>query len=518
MKKKILLLATSMISCFAVTGALVFVSAKKESRSSMVRGLDDPFVLQLNRSITAGEISAGEASFNTANNNAITFKFASASTDSGLISLASDGYFYNETKLTGITRVEGVVSGGSAKLSYGNDINCLNVGSLALDTSGSPFVIDLAAPSDYIRISDVTGPVSIESLELTYDCSNNYQYAHNREVASDDLFYTATFDPATLTSNFIYNTRSFNTLDETSGYSFDLMVKPNVNAGWPYMLFALKDQITAPQFVLEFYVKGVGQTQLNMNLVDNSNTALLKSGNRLINFTDEWTKISLDIDSTVLTSGKTTADIAKVKFSQSFGTAEAERHVYLDELHALIPETPTRNNIEMCSYVRASVNQTGAASTSFTEVHGSSTSSRKFTFADTTGLTSTASATYRTFLQFDIAADLGNDNGIDVKACTLSFDIKYSSEITSNAEDTREYVTIDFWDAGGTQSTSFFQVNVAARYDDGFVHYSRNLAGISYLSGLSGNVGKIRLGLYRLYNGNKDNATVVVDNLSLTDN
>lgn len=176
MKKKLFLLTTSFISCFIVAATLVFVITKNKNSLSMVRGQDNPLVLQLNRSITAGEISAGEASFDTPNNNPIAFRFASASTDSGLISLASGGYFYNESKITGIKEIEVTLGSGNARLAYGNDKDDLYLGSAPLSGT-STITIDLETPSDYFKITDVAGPLTISSLNITYECSNSYNPA-----------------------------------------------------------------------------------------------------------------------------------------------------------------------------------------------------------------------------------------------------------------------------------------------------------------------------------------------------
>ena len=517
MKKKSFLFGMSIFSAFVLAATLVFASSKGKFSSSIVRGDAEPYVLELNRSITSAEISAGEASFNTSIGNPIKFKFSSASTDSGLISLATGGIFYNQKEITGITKIEGRISGGSGTLSYGNHPDCLNVGSQALVTTGSTFTINLAAQSDFFRISDVTGPLSIESLVITYTCSNTYQYAHGREAASGDLLYNAVLS-GSLNSNHIVDARCFEVANESSGFSFHLKIEANANGGWPAWYFALNDTITAPSFTLEMYVRGINQNQLNMNVTDASNNALLKSGNRAITLTSGWTVFSIDVNSSTLTSGKSSSDIAKIKFSQNFGNVASERHVYIDQVRALIPETPSRSNIEMCDYVRGSTSSTAAVSTSFDVVKGSSTSSKKLTFADTTGLTATATGTYRVFATFDIAASLGNDNGIDVKNCTLSFDIKFSDEIANSEDSNKSRVTIDFTDSTGTASSSWFQMNGITSYGDGWYRYSRNLNGTGAISALSGNVGTIKLGFNGVYTGNQATAHIYLDNIALTAN
>ena len=155
-------------------------------------GDTNPYVLNLNRSITSSEISAGISTFNTNNGNPITFKFDSskATTDSGLISLSTGSYFYNDTAITGINKIEATISGGSATLSYGNDKSNLNLGSQELDTSGNdnvPFTINLDYASNYFRIDDITGTFAIKSLKITYSCSNEVVVNAMKAIAIGDV-------------------------------------------------------------------------------------------------------------------------------------------------------------------------------------------------------------------------------------------------------------------------------------------------------------------------------------------
>ena len=169
---------------FLLAGAFSFVAAGTLCLSLISKihpfaayGDNNPYVLNLNRSVSSSELSAGEATFNTSLGNPITFKFDStkSSTDSGLISLTTGSYFYNNTAITGINKVEATVSGGSATLHYGNEKDNLSLGSQTLDTEGNnnvPFTINFDYSANYFRISDVTGPFAIKKLKVTYSCYN----------------------------------------------------------------------------------------------------------------------------------------------------------------------------------------------------------------------------------------------------------------------------------------------------------------------------------------------------------
>ena len=190
-KKKYSILLIATVCSLVGVGTLCLTLAAK-NRSFMAYGDTNPYVLNLNRSITSGEIATGEATFNTANGNPIVFKFDSAksSTDSGLISLSTGSYFYNNTAITGINKIEVTVSGGSATLSYGNEKSNLNLGSQTLDTEGNdniPFTINLDYASDYFKIDDVTGPFAIKNLKITYSCFREPEVSSMKAIAIGDV-------------------------------------------------------------------------------------------------------------------------------------------------------------------------------------------------------------------------------------------------------------------------------------------------------------------------------------------
>ena len=190
-KKRSIFLSAIATCSLAMAGTLCLTLIAK-NHSLMTFGDNDIYVLNLNRSITSSEISAGQATFNTNRGNPITFKFDSskASTDSGVISLATGGYFYNDTTITGINKIEATITGGSATLRYGNDKNNLNLGSETLDTSGGsnvPFTVNLAHPSDYFKIDNITGPFAIKNMRISYACYREPSTDGMKAIAIGDV-------------------------------------------------------------------------------------------------------------------------------------------------------------------------------------------------------------------------------------------------------------------------------------------------------------------------------------------
>lgn len=502
------------ISGLLLTTALVFASSL-QINSKFVGGgaINDPYSVRLERSITADEISSGSAIFTTRNHSDILFEFDSSKSStyaSGLITLTSGGVFYNSTRLTGITKIEGAITGGSAKLYYGNDPSLLNVGSTTLDTSGTPFSINLSNPSDFFRIGDVTGPLNIDSLVIVFDCANSYSYLVDKENNSGDLFYLSTLEQS-FSSAYTLSRNCYDVANSSSGYSFHLTIS-SAASGWPTWNFNLGSAIGSTNYDIEFYAKGVGHSSYNLMLLDASNTNIL-NGNRTFDVSDTWQKITLS--NLTVASGKSLADVQKVKLSTNYATsAGSERHLYLDQLKFLIPETPTRQNLEMVEYTRASTTQTAASSIDFSEKYGaSSTCSRKLDYSTATGFGSSSSSTYRAFATFNIEASLGADNGIDAKNCTLSFDIKFSDAILSS-DDTRVGTpTLDVTDSVGTSATLW---NISFSPSSGWIHFSKNLSGS--LTTLNGNTKTLRFGFYGIYTGNQSQAIIYIDNLALTAN
>ena len=174
--KKFFALFVSSLSMAVIAGVACTSLNRNNSLFSRVTAGDNPYLLELTRSLNADELSAGQATFNTSNGNPIVFKFDSekASSSVGLIDLETDGVFYNETLISGITKIEATLSGGSAVLNYGDEIGLLNLGSESLDTSGAdnvPFTVTFSTPADYFRITDVVGPLTINDFKITYSCS-----------------------------------------------------------------------------------------------------------------------------------------------------------------------------------------------------------------------------------------------------------------------------------------------------------------------------------------------------------
>ena len=172
-KRTVLIASTAIVVTTLLTIGMAGVFRKN---GSLATANNNPYVLSMTRSINSSELSNGYAVYNTTNGNPITFNFDSSKAEvnnSGIVNLLTGGYFYNDTIINGIERIDLTLSGGNATLTYGNDKNNLIAGSEALNTGGEsnvPFNIVLDTPSNYFRLDVGTGPSLLKQLTVTYSC------------------------------------------------------------------------------------------------------------------------------------------------------------------------------------------------------------------------------------------------------------------------------------------------------------------------------------------------------------
>ena len=182
MKRKLLFMVGITTSCFALVAAAAVFSSNL-GKFANVKGDGNTYVLNLNRSATASEISAGEMTVNTTGGAPIQFGFDSdkATASNGIVNLATYGTFFNKNALTGLSKIEGTISSGKAIVTYGIHPDVLTFGSQTIDSSANngEFTINLSTPSDYFKFDCFGGNCSIENLQFTYSCVNTYDLGYS---------------------------------------------------------------------------------------------------------------------------------------------------------------------------------------------------------------------------------------------------------------------------------------------------------------------------------------------------
>ena len=195
------------------------------------------------------------------------------------------------------------------------------------------------------------------------------------------------------------------------------------------------------------------------------------------------------------------------------------------------PEPATRYNLEMCNFEPGEWRGTGSsAEISYSEKYGAnSKSSRKISFKNSWNLPDESAvdsaSTVNASFNLATTSGLGTDTGIDSKICILSFDIKLSNEFydDANINANRHLFSLkiedDSWIPNSTvmnlveSITDFTPENT----DNGWLHVEQNIYENGGLDGLGNGTYVITLGFYGITNQTKNNAFVILDNLSLTE-
>ena len=193
-------------------------------------------------------------------------------------------------------------------------------------------------------------------------------------------------------------------------------------------------------------------------------------------------------------------------------------------------EVASRYNLEMCQYSDGQWRGEGsAAKVSYSELRGlSSTSSRKITFKNSNGLPASKNPLSQTkvYASFDLAqtASIGTNNDIDIKSCTLSFDVKFSQEFFESENNYRNKFYLKHEDSSWASRTD--ELNIVANAsdftyensDEGWFHVECNLEGNTKFSGANAKTYAITLGFFGISNETRTTAYIVLDNIALTAN
>ena len=204
--------------------------------------------------------------------------------------------------------------------------------------------------------------------------------------------------------------------------------------------------------------------------------------------------------------------------------------IEVENTHKGERETPTRNNIEMCRFEPGSWRGTGSkAVVSYDELYGdNSTSSRKITFANSLDLPDVVdeanNATVNASFNLANTWNIGVDNEIDAKKCTLSFDIKLSEEFYNTTHPYRHMFSLKIEDEmWATYFTWVPLVNDVSNFtyentDNGWRHVSYDLSTNPELADLGNSTYVITFGFFGITNTTKQSASIVFDNIALIDN
>ena len=207
-------------------------------------------------------------------------------------------------------------------------------------------------------------------------------------------------------------------------------------------------------------------------------------------------------------------------------TAKRTRHVPV----TYNPEEATRYNLEMCNYEAGNWRGTGSlAEISYSETLGNnSKTSRKITFKNSWDLPDIADpldeSTVNASFNLATTRGLGVNAGINGKECILSFDIKMSKEFFNSENNRRNNFSFkiedDSWNFGKAlylnlmENVSEFTIE---NTNDGWLHVEQNLYDEDDFIGLGSGTYVITFGFYGITNTTRESASIVLDNIALTD-
>lgn len=238
MNKKTIPLLVATISIISIaTFSLCLSNINKNGLYA--RADNNPYILNITRSINSSEIASGHVIYDTANGNPITFNFNSSKAvvnNAGIVDLLTDGYFYNDTIINGINGIGVTLSGGSASIDYGNDKNNLVFSSEILNTNGNNdvvFNVDFNSPSNYFRLNVNSGTSLLKSLRINYSCMSSSEKAPMTILFQGDSITDNSRSRTNLEDlGGGYASMVAKQLEETYGSIYDFTFVNRAHSGW----------------------------------------------------------------------------------------------------------------------------------------------------------------------------------------------------------------------------------------------------------------------------------------------
>lgn len=514
-------------------------AALRNSDDFVVRGRasGETYSLDLSdRTINDAERSGKQASFRTRNNTEIIFKFGttySLNEGSGIIQLAADSYFYNDTRITGITSIEYSIErtnpANTGKIYFGNDLSALNVGCVDLNVTRTLTTIDFDNPVDYFKIDKVTGTLTIFQFKIYYSCSNSYSYLHAKEIESNDLLYSSTLTNNMSSNFYTLDTRCFDVANSNSGFSFHVTTTTDAN-DWPNFVLDLGKNASVKS--LKVYAKGVISTKVHIMLQDQNGVSLLGWNLVTTEITSSWSLITFSIPSNQIASGKNLHAVRKINFIFDFTIPETDgpgsvRELWFDNLsinEEAYKENDTGFNLEMSQIKTGSNYDHGSTSEYIYSGTCNSFSAQKFIFANETGLPDSVPNSAESRASFAIGNALGTSNQLYMGDALVEFDVLLSDEFfdSSSSYKNKVSLTAETYGDGATSPWAspngwfdLCDLSSFASKKGQWIHVEFDLSQKPNFVNSSNSLGSLMFGFFGLTNETKTNAFAVIDNLQI---
>ena len=265
--------------------------------------------------------------------------------------------------------------------------------------------------------------------------------------------------------------------------------------------------------------------------------AQIVSTGQVVPANSDWTALEWNVTSlfpdVVGRSGVTFLALIVSADGYGYNANGYEMHLLVDDMdvvageHVNIPETPTRNNIEMAKFDNSQYRGNGSTGTvTFTETRGAnSTSAIKVTFENSAGLVSadtiTATDGHMVKAGFDLAqSPIGTNNNIDANNCILSFDIKMSMEFFNSISSYKHMFSLTIEDETWHPYNSWLELTSPSGYtyensDNGWIHVERDLGNYTNFADLGNHTYVMTFGFFGISQTTQQTAYVVFDNIAL---
>lgn len=265
--------------------------------------------------------------------------------------------------------------------------------------------------------------------------------------------------------------------------------------------------------------------------------AQIQSTGKVVNANTGWNSLEWNITSLFpeIVGRESVTFLALIVSADGYGyNAEGyEMHLLVDDMdvvageYANIPETATRNNIEMAKFDNGIWRGNGSTGhMTFTETYGpTSTSAMKVTFENSAGLPAAAIATGEQQVKagFDLAQSaIGTNNNIDAKNCILSFDIKMSTEFFESINNAKHRYCIKIEDETWANQFAYFDLTSSDNFsydktDNGWIHVSTDLSTrLDKFGSLGNHTYAMTFGFFGIDQTTQQTAYIVLDNIAMT--
>ena len=190
-KKKLILLLTSFTTMLSVTLVALF-STRDPNTSSLIAS--NEYTLTLSSSNGGGSFPSSYGSgvnnnVHTTKGNTVSFTYSNVKSTSGkFCTVASGGYLYNSTEITGLESVNASFSGGSLSL-YSSKSTTFSGDATSL-SSGS--TISISPNFNYFKLV-ASGETAINSITILYTCATRPEISEVTDIiTASDLAATST--------------------------------------------------------------------------------------------------------------------------------------------------------------------------------------------------------------------------------------------------------------------------------------------------------------------------------------